>query len=67
MSRECVTPGGAEIATWKWLRAMVEHEEHHRGQLSMSLAMLGVFTPPFYGLTEEEVRARSLAAPTPEP
>jgi uncharacterized damage-inducible protein DinB len=26
-----VTPAGASITTWKWLRAMVEHEAHHRG------------------------------------
>ena len=23
LERKCITPGGAEIATWKWLRAMV--------------------------------------------
>jgi uncharacterized damage-inducible protein DinB len=59
LERKCVTPGGAPIATWKWLRAMVEHEAHHRGQLYLYLAMLGVPTPPLYGLTEEEVKARS--------
>ncbi|HEV2845824.1 MAG TPA: DinB family protein, partial [Thermoanaerobaculia bacterium] len=31
LRRKCVTPGGAEIAVWKWLRSMVEHEVHHRG------------------------------------
>ena len=67
LGRKCVTPGGAAIATWKWLRAMIEHEIHHRGQLYMYLAMLGVSTPPLYGLTEEEVRARSLPVPEPEP
>jgi uncharacterized damage-inducible protein DinB len=59
---KCVTPGGAPIAVWKWLRAMVEHEVHHRGQIYMYLAMLGVSTPPLYGLTEEQVRARSVPA-----
>jgi uncharacterized damage-inducible protein DinB len=39
---------------------MVEHEAHHRGQLYMMLSMLGVATPPLYGLTEEEVRAKSV-------
>jgi uncharacterized damage-inducible protein DinB len=67
LERKCVTPGGAPIATWKWLRAMVEHEIHHRGQIYMYLAMLGVCAPPLYGLTEEEVRARSLSAPAPGP
>jgi uncharacterized damage-inducible protein DinB len=60
LSRRCVTPGGAEIGVGKWLRLMVEHEIHHRGQIYLHLAMLGVETPPLYGLTSEEVRARSL-------
>jgi uncharacterized damage-inducible protein DinB len=58
---KCATPAGTPITTWKWLRAMVEHEAHHRGQLYLMLGMLGVGTPPLYGLTEEEVRARSRA------
>jgi uncharacterized damage-inducible protein DinB len=40
---------------------MIEHEAHHRGQLYLMLGMHGVDTPPIYGLTSEEVRARSLA------
>ncbi|MBD0372038.1 MAG: DinB family protein [Pyrinomonadaceae bacterium] len=59
LKRKCRTPGGAEIAVWKWLRAMIEHEIHHRGQLYLYLAWLDVATPPIYGLTSEEVRARS--------
>ncbi len=47
-------------AIGKWLRLMVEHEIHHRGQLYLLLSMQGVATPPIYGLTSEEVRARSL-------
>ncbi len=58
-----VTPAGTPITTWKWLRAMVEHEAHHRGQLYLMLGALGVATPPLYGLTEEDVRARSVGAP----
>jgi uncharacterized damage-inducible protein DinB len=57
---KCQTPAGTPITTWKWLRAMVEHEAHHRGQLYLYLGLLGVKTPPIYGLTEEEVRARSV-------
>ena len=57
-----VTPAGTPITAWKWLRAMVEHESHHRGQLYLLLGMLGVSTPPIFGLTEEEVRARSVPA-----
>lgn len=59
LQRKCVTPAGAEITVWKWLRAMIEHEVHHRGQLYMYLAILGIAGPPLYGLTEEEVAARS--------
>jgi uncharacterized damage-inducible protein DinB len=57
--RACTTPGGARLPVWKWLRAMVEHEVHHRGQIYIMLGMLGVSTPPLFGLTSEEVRARS--------
>lgn len=56
---KCQTPAGTPITTGKWLRAMVEHEAHHRGQMYMMLSIIGVPTPPLYGLTEEEVRARS--------
>lgn len=59
LQRKCRTPGGALIATWKWLRAMIEHEVHHRGQLYLYLGLLGIETPPLYGLTSEEVRAGS--------
>jgi uncharacterized damage-inducible protein DinB len=59
LQRKCMTPGGAELPTWKWLRAMVEHEVHHRGQIYMYLGILGVETPPIFGLTSEQVRARS--------
>ena len=49
------TPAGATISTWKWLRAMIEHEAHHRGQLYFTLGLLGVPTPPLYGLSEPEL------------
>jgi uncharacterized damage-inducible protein DinB len=61
LQRKCKTPGGAEIQTAKWLHAMVEHEVHHRGQIYLYLGILGVPTPPLYGLTSEEVRSRSRA------
>ena len=59
LERKCQTPAGVAITTWKWLRAMVEHEAHHRGQIYLMLNMLEVPTPPLYGLTSEEVRAQS--------
>jgi uncharacterized damage-inducible protein DinB len=42
-------------------RLMTEHEIHHRGQIYLYLAMLDVPTPPLYGLTSEQVRARGAA------
>jgi uncharacterized damage-inducible protein DinB len=59
LAEKCATPAGTPITVGKWLRAMVEHEAHHRGQLYLMLGMRGVTTPPIYGLTSEEVRARS--------
>ena len=59
LEAKCGTPGGIQITVWKWLRAMVEHEVHHRGQMYLMLGMLGVETPPLYGLTEEQVEERS--------
>jgi len=59
LQRKCLTPAGSPITTWKWLRALVEHEIHHRGQLYLYLGMLGVPAPPLYGLSSEEVFARS--------
>lgn len=56
---KCPTPDGASITVWKWLRLMAEHEIHHRGQIYIYLAMLGVPTPPLYGLTSEQVLERS--------
>jgi uncharacterized damage-inducible protein DinB len=41
---------------------MIEHEIHHRGQLYLMLGMLGVKTPSLYGLTEEQLRERSVSA-----
>ena len=59
LMKKCVTPAGAPITVWKWLRAMAEHEAHHRGQLYLYLGLLGVQAPTLYGLTSEEVRERS--------
>ena len=59
LTRKCLTPAGSPITVWKWLRAMVEHEAHHRGQIYLMLGILDVPAPPLFGLTSEEVRARS--------
>jgi uncharacterized damage-inducible protein DinB len=62
LMEKCLTPAGTPITVGKWLRAMIEHEAHHRGQLYLMLGMRGVPTPPIYGLTSEEVRDRSRQA-----
>lgn len=59
LAERCQTPAGTPITIGKWLRAMIEHEAHHRGQLYFMLGLRGVPTPPIYGLTSEEVKARS--------
>lgn len=58
LNGKCLTPAGTPITTWKWLRAMFEHEAHHRGQIYLMLGLRGVRTPPLFGLTSEEVAAR---------
>ncbi len=60
LQRKCPNPAG-EIVTWKWLRAMAEHEIHHQGELYIYLNLLGVHTPPMFGLTAEQVQERSVA------
>lgn len=50
------TPAGFPMSAWKWIRSMVEHEIHHRGQIYIYLGMLGVDMTPLYGMTSEQVR-----------
>jgi uncharacterized damage-inducible protein DinB len=59
LAEKCRTPADTPITVGKWLRAMIEHEAHHRGQLYFLLGMRGVATPPIYGLTAEQVQALS--------
>lgn len=58
LNKKCLTPAGAEITVWKLLRAMVEHEVHHRAVIYTYLGMLKIKTPAIFGLTEEEVRSK---------
>lgn len=60
LQRKCITPGGASMPIWKWLRAMVEHEIHHRAQIYIYLNLLDIKTPPIFGLTAEEVAENSI-------
>ena len=57
LQRKCRNVGGLEITISTYLRSMIEHEVHHRGQLYICLGILGEPTPSLYGLTSEEVRS----------
>ncbi|HZW96961.1 MAG TPA: DinB family protein [Candidatus Eremiobacteraceae bacterium] len=61
LHRKCTLPDGASITSWKWLRLMIEHEVHHRGQLYIYLSLMEVPSPPLYGMTSEQVRKLSSA------
>ncbi len=50
---------GHPIKAWRWLMAMVEHEVHHRSQLAVYLAQMGVEPPQIYGLKVEEIIAQT--------
>lgn len=62
LQAKCTTPAGTPITRWKWLRLLPEHEIHHRGQIYTYLGLLGVETPPIYGMTSEAVAKASADA-----
>jgi len=47
---------GHPITVWKLLRAMLEHEVHHRGQIYLYLGILGVAAPSLFGLNEQQLK-----------
>jgi uncharacterized damage-inducible protein DinB len=61
LEKKGTSPQGVPVTAWKLLRAMIEHEVHHRGEIYVYLALLGVDRPPLYGVTEAELRRRSVA------
>lgn len=59
LKQKCLTPAGTPITIWKWLRAMTEHEIHHRAQVYLYLNILDISTPPMFGLSSEEIISTS--------
>jgi uncharacterized damage-inducible protein DinB len=53
------SPDGHAITAWKLLRAMIEHEIHHRGQMYVYLGILGVEVPSLFGTNEAELKRLS--------
>jgi len=53
------TPEGSPITTWKWLRSMIEHEVHHRGQIICTWECWGVPTP--HGTVSRQSRFETVA------
>jgi len=53
------SPEGKPVTAWRLLRAMLEHEAHHRGQMYVYLGILGVATPSLFGLNERQVKTLS--------
>ncbi|EJF08679.1 DinB family protein [Pontibacter sp. BAB1700] len=62
LQQKIQTPGGGQITCWKWLRALIEHEIHHRAHIYTYLGILGIPTPPIFGLTSEQVQEQSTQA-----
>src|SRR5579864_34458 len=53
---------GRDVAVWRLLMAMVEHEIHHRSQLNSRLSVAGIAGPQIFGYLMEEVIALTRAA-----
>lgn len=66
LQKNCTTFDNAQMPIWKWLRALVEHEIHHRALLYLYLNILCIKTPPIFGLTAEEVLSKSTSEVAPQ-
>jgi uncharacterized damage-inducible protein DinB len=51
------TLNGPQVKAWRLLLALTEHEIHHRSQVAVYLALLGIEPPQIYGLGVEDVIA----------
>ncbi len=55
LKKRVPTLHGYEVSSWRIMMAMVEHEIHHRGQLSTYLQMNKIDPPQIFGLKIEQV------------
>lgn len=55
-----VSAEGKPVAAWRMVRAMIEHEVHHRGQIYVYLGILGVAVPSLFGLNARQIEGLSL-------
>lgn len=58
-AKKGTSPEGKPVTAWRMLRAMIEHEAHHRGQIYLYLGILGVPVPSLYGLNERQLQSLS--------
>ena len=65
LARKVTTAAGVAVTHWKWLRAMVEHEAHHRGQLYLLLAKRGLGGEQGSGLGESATARWQSRTPDP--
>lgn len=55
LEKKIPTLHGHEVRSWRIMMALVEHEIHHRGQLSTYLQMNMIEPPQIFGLKIEQV------------
>lgn len=53
--REKISMPKGEISLYKWLRLILEHEIHHRGQIYQLLSASGAIVPNIFGLSSEDL------------
>ncbi len=53
--KERVTMPKGDISLYKWLRLILEHEIHHRGQIYQLLSACGASVPNIFGLSSEDL------------
>lgn len=58
LTKKVPTLHGHEVSTWRILMACVEHEIHHRGQLSTYLQNNNIEPPQIFGLKIEQVNKK---------